>query len=253
MTFFRPPPQTRYDLVFNLGKIPVQVHPFFWVIALLFGLSAGGIVDLLIWVVVVFIAILVHELGHALVMWMYGQPSYIVLYHFGGLTIPISSRWGERSGPVSFTSNQEILISLAGPFAGFFLAMVINFVVIAMGGAVSINWLFGFIPIPLVMLPGGRWLMYAFVSTFLWVSIFWGIINLLPVYPLDGGNVARHLFLKADPWDGVRKSLWLSVISGALIAIAGLILLKSAYMALLFGILAAQSYQAIQGRTGTLF
>jgi stage IV sporulation protein FB len=253
MTFFQPPPQTRYDLVFNLGKIPVQVHPFFWVMALLFGIGSGNLIDLLIWVVVVFIAILVHEMGHALVMWMYGQPSYIVLYHFGGLTIPMPSRWGRRSATVSFTSNQEILISLAGPFAGFFLALIISLAVIATGGIVSINWLFGFIPIPLVILPGGYSLLYSFVSTFLWVSIFWGMINLLPVYPLDGGNVARHLFLKTDPWGGVKKSLWLSVIVGAFVAIVGFILLRSAYIALLFGILAAQSYQVLRGRTGTLF
>jgi stage IV sporulation protein FB len=225
----------------------------FWVMALLLGFGSGDVMNLLIWVVVVFIAILVHELGHALVMGAYGQPSYIVLYHFGGLTIPMPSRWGGSSVAVALTSNQEILISLAGPFAGFLLALVVTVMVIVMGGTVSINWLFGFIPIPLVILPVGHSIVYSFVSTFLWVTIFWGIINLLPVYPLDGGNVARNLFLKADPWDGVRKSLWLSVIAGAIVAIAGLILLKSVYIALLFGILAAQSYQAILGHGGTLF
>lgn len=252
MTLFQPPSQTRYDLVINLGRIPVRVHPLFWLMALLFGFNSGGILQLLIWVVVVFIAILVHELGHALVMWMYGQSSYIILYYFGGLTVPVPSRWGGRSTAASFTSNQEILVSLAGPFAGFLLALVISIVVIAMGGAFSINWLFGFIPIPLVVLPAAHWIVNSFARTFLWVSVFWGIINLLPVYPLDGGNVARHLFLKADPRDGVKKSLWLSVISGTLIAVIGLVLLKSEYMALLFAVLAFQSYQAIQGRTGPL-
>jgi membrane-associated protease RseP (regulator of RpoE activity) len=252
MAFFQPPPQTRYDIVFHLGQIPVQVHPLFWIMALLLGLYSGGFLNLVVWVVVVFIAILVHELGHALVLGMYGQPAYIVLYHFGGLTIPMPSRWGGRSDAISLSSNQEMIVSLAGPFAGFTLATIISVIVTVVGGVVSINWLFGFIPIPLVFLPGGHWLVRSFVSTFLWVSIFWGMINLLPVYPLDGGNVARHLFLKVDPWEGVRKSLWLSVISGALVALVGLILLKSFYMALLFGILAAQSYQAIQGRRGPL-
>jgi Zn-dependent protease len=221
--------------------------------ALLFGLNSPDILVLLVWILVIFIAILIHELGHALVMWMYGQPSYILLYHFGGLTIPIPSRWGGTTISESFTSNQEILVSLAGPFAGFFSAVVISIVVFATGGAVWINWVFGFIPMPVVILPGGYSLVYSFVSTFLWVSIFWGIINLLPVYPLDGGNVARHLFLKADPWDGVRNSLWLSVIFGALASIVGLFLLNSMYMALLFAILAGQSYLTVQGRSRTLF
>ena len=28
----------------------------------------------------------------------------------------------------------------------------------------------------------------------LWVNIYWGLVNLLPVYPLDGGQIARELF-----------------------------------------------------------
>ena len=82
----------------------------------------------------------------------------------------------------------------------------------------------------------------------LWVNIFWGLINLVPVFPLDGGNVSRQLLLQADPMNGVRRSLWISVIAGALVAIAGLLLLRSIYMALLFGFLAFQSYQALQSR-----
>jgi hypothetical protein len=46
----------------------------------------------------------------------------------------------------------------------------------------------------------------------------------------------------------VRKSLWISVIAGGLVALAGLIFLRSIFMALLFGLLAFQSYQALQRR-----
>ena len=47
----------------------------------------------------------------------------------------------------------------------------------------------------------------------LYVNIFWGLVNLLPVYPLDGGQIARELLELASPADGVRQSLWLSVIA----------------------------------------
>jgi membrane-associated protease RseP (regulator of RpoE activity) len=84
----------------------------------------------------------------------------------------------------------------------------------------------------------------------LWVSIFWGIVNLMPVNPLDGGTVARYILMQTDPLNGVRTSLWVSVITGAAVAFMGLVFLKSTYMAILFGLLAFQSFQALQGGAG---
>jgi membrane-associated protease RseP (regulator of RpoE activity) len=82
----------------------------------------------------------------------------------------------------------------------------------------------------------------------LWVNTFWGLINLLPVFPLDGGQVAQNILIQYDPLDGARKSLWLSAITGAVIALAAFLLLRSLYIALLFGILAFQSYQMLSAR-----
>ena len=67
-------------------------------------------------------------------------------------------------------------------------------------------------------------------------------------HPLDGGNVARNVLLQVDPMDGVRKSLWVSVAAGALIALLAFFFLGSLYMAVLFGFLAFQSYQSLQAR-----
>jgi hypothetical protein len=57
----------------------------------------------------------------------------------------------------------------------------------------------------------------------------------------------------ADPWDGPRKALWLSVIAGAAMAVCGYVFLGSIYLAFLFGILALQSYALLQGRGGIGF
>src|SRR6185369_3714348 len=109
----------------------------------------------------------------------------------------------------------------------------------------------GFIPLPtLRSIPFGGAFLGVFISLLLAVNLFWGLINLVPVYPLDGGNVARYALIQYDPRDGVRKSLWLSVIAGAVVALVGLLFFRSIYMALLFGFLAYQSYQSIQSRFG---
>jgi stage IV sporulation protein FB len=248
MFLFQQPPPTRYDLRFSIADIPVRVHPLFWLIALLFA-SSGDLLLIPIWIGVIFVAILVHELGHALAFRRYGQRSQIVLHFAGGLTIPEPVNWGSGYANVGLTANQQIFISLAGPGAGFLLAALVLGIVFATGGSVGIIWLLGFIPLPLnvAMSFGGR-IMTALVSALLWVTIFWGLINLVPVYPLDGGSVMRNIFVQADPVDGIRKSLWLSVIAGAVVALAGFFVFRSLFMALLFGFLAFQSYQSLQHR-----
>jgi Zn-dependent protease len=249
MLIFQVPPPTRYDLRFNLAGFPVRVHPLFWLIAVLLGYSSGNIFQILIWVVVVFISILVHELGHALAFRRYGLSSQIILHFAGGLTVPESTYWGSRWATVALGPNQNIFISLAGPGAGFIFAGLVIAAVALTGGNVISTRLLGFIPIPaLAILPFGGELLSIFVTELLWVNIFWGVINLMPVYPLDGGSVTRNVLLQADPVDGVRKSLWISVIAGALIAFLAFFFLRSLFMALMFGLLAFQSYQSLQGR-----
>jgi Zn-dependent protease len=244
---FQPSPSTRYDLNFSVFGFPVRVHPLFWVIALLLGASAGSLERIAIWIVVLFVSILIHELGHSFMMRKYGVESYIILYHLGGMAVSSSSRRAQ------LTWVENILISLAGPFAGFLFAGVTVGIVYAAGGLVFVNWLFGFLPIPVAFMPVGGSIANEAVGIILWINTFWGLINLLPVFPLDGGRVSQQLFVRFDPWNGFRNALWLSVVTGALLAIVGIAVLDSLYMAFLFGILAAQSYQMIQGGVGPRF
>jgi len=250
MFLFQVPPPTRFDLNFSVAGIPIRVHPLFWVIAVLFGYSSSSISGLLGWVIAIFVSITIHELGHALAMRRYGQDSYIVLHFSGGLTVPESISWGGRSASVAITANQQIFISLAGPFAGFLFAAFILAVSLAMGGVIIPNLLFGFIPFPVVFVPIGGDVLNSFLMSLLWVNIFWGFINLIPVYPLDGGTISRYILVQTDPLNGIRTSLWVSVITGAAAAIGGLIFLGSTYMAILFGLLAFQSFQALQSGGG---
>jgi Zn-dependent protease len=254
MALFQVPPPTRYDLRFSIAGIPVRVHPLFWLISFLFGFSANNLLFTFLWMLVVFISILIHELGHAFAFRRYGMRSSIVLHFAGGLTVPESVSWGSAWANVVLSPRQEIFISLAGPFAGFLFAALVIGGVFAAGGSVATNWLLGFIPLPsAALIPIGGVVLSTLATLLLFVNIFWGLINLVPVYPLDGGNVARYALLQYDPRDGIRKSLWISVIAGGVMAVIGLVLFSSIYMALLFGFLAFQSYQSLQSRFGSGF
>src|SRR6202011_2917389 len=106
------PPATQADLHFALFGIPVRVHPMFWLMAVLLGanMTAGRPDLMFFWVLAVFLSILVHELGHALVIRSFGSQPWITLYGMGGL----ASHAATRTDP-----GTHILISLAGPGAGF--------------------------------------------------------------------------------------------------------------------------------------
>lgn len=245
---FQSPSTTPYDLRFSIAGFPIRVHPLFWLIALLLG-STGDLATIPIWIIVVFVSILIHELGHALAFRFYGIRSQIVLHAMGGLTIPEATSWGSGWANVSPSPKQEITISLAGPFAGFTFAILVMVGVTISGGSLLTSRLFGILPLPLTaIMPFGGNLLSVFVTMLLFVNVFWGIFNLLPVFPLDGGQVTRNALIQYDPMGGVRKSLWVSVIAGAVIALAGLLLMRSIYIAFLFGLLAFQSYQSLQSR-----
>ena len=246
MFFFQVPPPTRFDLNFSIAGIRVRVHPLFWVIAILLGTGSTNLLYIAIAIFVIFVSILVHELGHAFAFRRFGQDSYIILHMMGGLTVPESAPWGDSYAQVRLTPNQNIFISLAGPIAGFLLVPIVIIIGILLGGTPIFSLLLGFIPVPSIILPYELGALDRLFSAFVFINIFWGLVNLLPVFPLDGGNVARYTLIQVDPINGLRNSLWLSVIVGVVIAVAGFVFLQSIYMAFLFGYLAFQSFQVIQ-------
>lgn len=167
------------------------------------------------------------------------QPS-ITLHGFGGLA---SYR------PTYHTTSSSLLISIAGPAAGFLFAAGVLATLLALGHRVEFDW-----P-PLSRMP---FIWEGFVSQranmlvffLLYVNIFWGLVNLLPVYPLDGGQIAREVLCVFNPSDGTRQSLWLSVIVAGVIAVLSFTKLDDRYIAFFFAYLAYTSYSTLQANFG---
>ena len=243
---------------FNLLGFDCRVHPAFFVLPVLFsqgfirsfGVNAG--VGILVVAAVFFLAVLIHELGHTLAFRYFGIDSHIVLYWMGGLAIPGSAgigSWGGGGGGRrrSLKPNEQIIVSLAGPVAGLLLAVFFTAVVFVITKDVTIEW-HGPFPLPDYTAAGTILADSKPLHLFIWASIVINIVlnlfNLLPVFPLDGGQIARQLFVKFDPWAGLRKSVMLSM--GVAIFIA-LYSLKdnSHFMAFFFGYMAYTNYQQL--------
>ncbi len=232
------PQTTNYDVHFRIGKIPVRVHPLFWVLTLMFGainvqyLPINLLVGMALWTAAVVVSILVHELGHALIAKAYGWPPQIVLYGMGGLAI---------YSPGRQTRKSRILIDFAGPGAGFVLGGLVLAGVLLSGHSVN---LFG---LELGSGPNftGIGRLELFVTFMLYVNFFWGLMNLLPIQPLDGGGIAKALIEKYRPRDAWSVALKLSIGTAVVVGVLGLFLWQSVFLAVLFGMLAYNNWQML--------
>jgi Zn-dependent protease len=245
------PGRTQFDLHLNVFGIPTRIHPGFWIMSFILGFSSAGTpphpLPVLIYIAVVFVSIIVHELGHALVMRRFGFAPRIVLYHLGGLAIPEQSFSGFEPRRGRRDTWESIVISLAGPGAGFLLAGVTILVIFLAGGTFKPDfsnwtqpWAFA---VPGVKALDPWWFLISFL---LFVNIFWGLVNLVPVYPLDGGQVAKELLTHRDRHNGLAHTLQLSIGVGIVVAAFFLLVAGERYAAMMFGLLAVSNYLMLQ-------
>jgi len=232
--FLTEPSPTPYDLNFRIFGVPVRVHPLFWLISILLNMrliNQGQFGILAIWIVCVFVSILIHELGHVFMGQVFGSRAHVVLYSFGGLAVGSTqglSRW------------QRIAVLFAGPGAGFvFCGTVWAAYVISSD----------YTEVPL--------LARIVISDIIVINLFWGIMNLLPVWPLDGGQITGELCSMRNPRGGLRVALRISIVVAGAVALLAFAdnmdrpLLPfrigiGLFGALMFAMLAYGSYEMLQ-------
>jgi len=191
--------------------IPVRIQPIFWVFAALIGwMSSGSLFGTLAWVGIIFFSVLFHEYGHALTAVLFKQRASIQLVALGGLTT--------FDGP-KLKSWQRFLIVLNGPLFGFGLFVIATVLL-------QYQWT----PV----------LMAIFRATQV-ANLFWTVVNLFPVLPLDGGQLLRIVL---EAWFGV-KGLKIALLVGAVlssICTLGFLLLHQYLAAALFALFAFQGF-----------
>ncbi len=187
----------------HLGSIrgtTITVDLSFLILVALFVASdydpKAGIERALLWAPVLFISVLVHELAHAATIGAFGYgPSEIVLGGIGGATM------NRRKAK----AWHNVLISLAGPLSSFLLAGLI------------------FLTTRRVPFAQRDPMMIVFLPLLQSANVWWGIFNLFPISPLDGGHAVRsflRIFLREST--AFTISVWVAIVTGVAIALAGL-------------------------------
>ncbi|MBM4358791.1 MAG: hypothetical protein FJ096_11870 [Deltaproteobacteria bacterium] len=203
---------------FTLFGIPTEVHGSFWFGAVLLGMNDVSFLP--VWVLIVFLSVMIHELGHALSIRAFGLRPEISLQWLGGLT-----SW---SGGRDLSRPKRVFISFAGPLAGFVFAGL-GFAVMRLRPEAVAS--LGSMPLKALLM-------------FQAVNLYWGVINLAPVLPLDGGHILEHTLGPKR----ARLTAGLSAVFGLACAVAGY-QFGGTWLAFLFGMLALQSFQRYQAES----
>lgn len=199
------------------GRIPITIYGTFWLFSALIGfVNSNSFLGTLIWTVIIFVSVLFHEFGHALTALIFGQHPHIELVALGGLTY----HDGER-----LPFWKQFFIVLNGPLFGFLLFGITTFL----------------LSIPSLAKGSFESVLLLTKS----VNLFWTIVNLLPVMPLDGGQLLRVVFEKILGLKGFKYSLFVGIFISIAICLISF-LYQQFFIGALFFLLAFQNYNTVR-------
>jgi Zn-dependent protease len=187
----------------RIAGVQVRVHLLLLAVPVLLAVTAPGSDGALAWRLGAFAilvgCVLVHELGHALAARARGLAAEVRVHGLGA--------WAriERREPPDGRPADEWAVALAGPAASLALAAVVALSGLAVRGPWSWSDLTRSAPDP--------W------TVALAVTAGMGVVNLLPVFPLDGGRIVRAVL---SPALGHRRATTLVIVAGGILA-AGLL------------------------------
>ena len=184
---------------FTLFGVQVCIHPTLWLTLAILGRAycVSSVVDLmsaLLFIVSAFVILLAHEMGHALVgRRLGGGYPCVYLAWLGGDCTNETAR---------LTRMQGVVMTAAGPLASLavgviaYLGLCLYVGDFILGSLFASSFALGCMPCvavteypPLVM-----FLFFYLIE----VSCWWTLLNLLPIFPLDGGQIMQGL-MKSRP------------------------------------------------------
>jgi Zn-dependent protease len=212
-------------LSFRLFGFPVTIHgSFLLLIAFLAYSGSPEVADFVGFALIALVAILVHELGHAVAARAQGSVTtpMISLEGWGGLT-----RYRLAAVP---SRAQSILITAAGPLAGIAMGVVV--LLVRNSGVVEDT----------------SFTRYLF-NVGLFTTFGWSVFNLFPIVPLDGGHIMAEL-LPGSPVQRRRRAAVISAVFGTIAAIVLWMWSGSLFGPIILGMLVYQNLSVFNTSRG---
>ena len=212
-------PTTPYDLRFRLFGVPVRVHPLFWLVMVFLSQQSNDLRMALVFVACAFLSILVHEFGHGLAGRLVGdEPTEVVLYAMGGYC----AFTGTRVSPW-----RKVFVLACGPGAGFLLFGLVFAYALATARSDRSP------------------LAEEALNNLLYINLAWGVLNLFPIWPLDGGRIVGVLLPLLNRRHGERWAHVLSLLTAGGLA-AWWFSRHDFFMALWFGYFGYINYEVLR-------
>ncbi|MEZ6140687.1 MAG: hypothetical protein R3B84_08970 [Zavarzinella sp.] len=189
---FQQPYRSPFELRWRMAGIEFRVTPTFWIIALLIAYFVIGRFHpalMAVDVACIFVSLVFGLLVRGLVYRSYGLRSVAVLQDLGSSVTP------EAEPPFTI---QRIVAALSTPAAAFALFMLVRIT------NKEFNWARSHPP----------YTVFAYIILY-YVNLVWGILSLLPVFPMSGGVVIKEILTKFSPINGLRATFILSFLIGA--------------------------------------
>ncbi len=184
----------------SVSGIDVRVHFLWFLLPLVLVRFGSEPLQQMAWLVVIFGAVFLHELGHSLVAQHFGiRVLEITFWPLGGMA---------RMSEIPENSRTEMLIAIAGPLVNFALALLSLTVIFA------------------ALLLDALWLAVP-AAFFLKINLMLGGFNLIPAFPMDGGRVLRAYLGRKEDWvtateRAVRVGRYVALVMVFLAVLAGM-------------------------------
>lgn len=216
---------------FTLFGVQVSIHPTLWLTLAILGRAymVSNLVELmsaLLFIIAAFVVLLMHEMGHALVGRRLGggAPSVYLAWLGGDCT----------NETARLTRMQGVVMTAAGPLASLAVGLVTYLILclyvgdFGLASVLSVGFAFGVMPAEVLMAypPLAMFFFFYLIE----VSFWWTILNMLPIFPLDGGQIMQGLMKSRVQMHAI--SLAVAIVLSLAFAVLGLWLL-SIFMILL--------------------
>ena len=198
----------------TIHNIPIRIHWTFLILPLFYVLNSqttGGAIRGVVYIVLVFGCVMLHELGHSLAAQRYGiAVKEILLLPIGGLA---------KLERMPQKPTQELAVAIAGPAVN--LGIVVALMTVALvvePGLTSMTRLLGATTVAIG---------YDLLRDIALVNAFLALFNLIPAFPMDGGRILRALLaVKLPLEEATRIAMWVGWVFAAGFVLIGLVTLN---------------------------